>query len=379
MKEQLDAYRIFFPAGWLLAFWGVLLWILFPWNLVSYPGIHHPDIMMGGFFLCFVCGFLMTAVPKFTGTFGPTVLDQKLSFAVLAILFFSLLPAGKVPFYLAVVINFIFLIYFSARRVLVRKNNPPDSFIFVGFGLITGIVGVLILLANELTEVNSQVYMLGRLFFLQTYIMCLVLGVGSRLVPALLGWAPLPTEAKHSSKDKKIFFVLGGLFVVTYLCESIGETLHATILRALVISFITLKYWKLYKFPNRKAVQTWGLWLSAWSVVLGVWGIVFFPQLRIHLLHIIYISGLGLMTFMIAVRVTLSHGNHEMSLEKKSKILAVGGGLLFLAGFTRFSAGIRPDIYQSHLLYAAITWIAGLLLWGWLFLPKMFKISEKKA
>jgi uncharacterized protein involved in response to NO len=91
MKSQpMDAYRYFFPVGWALGIWGVLLWILFPWNLVTYPGLHHPDIMIGGFFLCFVCGFLMTAAPKFTSSFGPTRFEQNFSFALIGILVVSL-------------------------------------------------------------------------------------------------------------------------------------------------------------------------------------------------------------------------------------------------------------------------------------------------
>lgn len=380
MKNAVDAYRLFFPAGWLMAFWGVFLWILFPWNLVTYPGLNHPEIMMGGFFLCFVCGFLMTAVPRFTATFGPTATDQKFSLALIAILFLSLVLPGKKPFYFAVILNFIFLIYFCARRFLVRKNDPPEPFIFVGVGLFTGIVGAVILFLAQFFELNFQVYSLGKVFFLQTYILCLVLGVGSRLVPALLGWAPLPTEQnKSSSKNRKMFLYLAVLFLVTYLLEVFVNGPLALALRGGLMTFITMKFWKLYKPPQRKAVQTWGLWLSAWSVILGAWGLVFMPQMRIHWLHIIYISGLGLMTFMIAVRVVLSHGSHDMGIEKKSKILAVGACLLFFAGLTRFSAGIAPHIYQSHLLYAAVTWIFGLLLWGWVFIPRMLVITEKKG
>ncbi|NUN04637.1 MAG: NnrS family protein [Bdellovibrio sp.] len=368
---QMDAYRYFFPAGWLLGLWGVLLWILFPWNLVSYPGLHHPEIMMGGFFLCFVCGFLMTAAPRFTETFGPTVAEQKMAFALLAGLFLSLLPQQKSYFYAMVIALFVFLIFYLMRRFLRRQKNPPDSFLFVGFGVGAGIIGSVILFLAEFFNIPNQIYDLGRLFFLQAYVLCLVLGVGSRLIPALLGSAPLPTEAMKMQPQMKLFTTLAFLFLLSYILEVTPYKVAAHFLRAVLISFIAYKFWKLHLWPKRKAFQSYWLWGSGWFLLLGQWALVFFPSQRIHILHVILVSGLGLMTVMIATRVTLSHGKHDMQIENKSKILFIGAGLLALAGLTRLSAGFAPHIYQSHLLYAACTWILGLLVWGFLLIPKM--------
>lgn len=374
-SDQVDPYRYFFPAGWLLGIWGVLLWILFPWNLVAYPGLRHPEIMTGGFFLCFVCGFLMTAAPKFTASFGPTKFDHWTSGILIALLFLSLsLP--KVFFYGVVLGIFIFLISYMARRFLSRKSNPPDSFVFVGVGLAVGLLGCIILFLGEIFDVPGQIYTLGRLFFLQAYILCLVVGVGSRLVPALLGWAPLPTEKSGPPKVLK-FTVLAVMFMATYFIEAFGNLGVSQFLRALILTCILIGIWKVYRLPKRKAVQTYWLWASAWFVLLGQWGMALALDYRVHLLHVIFVSGLGLMILMIAVRVGLSHGKHEMSLEKNSKILFLGALLMCLAGFTRLSASFAPHIYQSHLLYAAYTWILGLVVWGWVFLPRIVKVKPE--
>ncbi|QDK44839.1 hypothetical protein DOM22_06520 [Bdellovibrio sp. ZAP7] len=372
-QQQIDAYRYFFPAGWLLGIWGVLLWILFPWNLVTYPGLSHPEIMTGGFFLCFVCGFLMTAAPRFTSSFGPTRIDHWISCFLIALLFVGL-STPKIFFYGVVVLIFVFLISYLVRRFLNRSSNPPDSFVFVGVGLAAGLMGSLILVAAEVFNVPRELYNLGRLFFLQAYILCLVVGVGSRLIPALLGWAPMPTEQAKTFNPKR-YLCLAILFLATYALEAFGFTVLSQLSRALIFSFIFLRMWKIYRLPSRTAVQTYWLWISAWLVMLGQWGIVAMPDFRVHLLHVILVSGLGLMTFMIAVRVGLSHGRHDMTLEKSSKMLALGAFLMCLAGFTRLSAGIAPALYQSHLIYAAYTWILGLLIWGWVFLPKMVRVK----
>lgn len=374
--RQMDAYRYFFPAGWVMGVWGVLLWILFPWNLVSYPGLRHPEIMSGGFFLFFVSGFLMTAAPKFTSSFDPTEWDQRISFALIAALFLSLLPEERIYFYSVVVLVFVFLAYFLVRRFLNRKSNPPDSFLFVGFGVVTGLLGSVGMFLGEVFNVPSEIYTLARLALLQAYVLCLVLGVGSRLIPALLGWAPLPTEGGKVKPPRLLLFgSLAVLFLGSFVLEAVHFQLLSQLLRAGVMTFIAFFFWKLHRLPSRKAVQSWWLWISAWSLLLGQWGICFLPAYRIHLLHVVLVSGLGTMTLMIASRVILSHGHHGLQWEKNSKGLFFGALLLSLAGFTRLSAGFAPHIYQSHLLYAAYTWILGLVVWGALFLPKVFRIK----
>ncbi|MGE5087414.1 MAG: NnrS family protein, partial [Bacillota bacterium] len=307
---HVDGYRYFFPAGWVLGIWGVLLWILFPWNLVSYPGLHHPEVMTGGFFLCFVCGFLMTAAPKFTSSFGPTQNEQRIAFGLIAALFLSLAPQSKVYFYGAVAALFIFLTSFLLRRFRNRKSNPPDSFLFVGFGVISGLVGCLLLFGAEFGNLPTPLYNFGRLLSLQGYVLCLVMGVGSRLIPALLGWGPLPNQTASNPVQPKIklFAVLAILFVFSYVFEAASLVFFAQLLRSFVMSYIVFQFWKIHKLPQRRAFQSWWLWASAWFMLLGQWATVLLPDYRIHLLHVILVSGLGLMTLMIAVRVSLSHG-----------------------------------------------------------------------
>lgn len=375
-KVPMDAYRYFFPAGWVMGVWGALLWILFPWNLVSYPGLHHPEIMSGGFFLCFIAGFLMTAAPRFTSSFGPSLWEQGVSIFLIAALFASLLPEDKIYFYGVATSLFIFLIIYMFRRFFGRKSNPPDSFLFVGVGLGTGLFGSVILLLGQKINVPSDLYYLARTFLLQAYVLCLAMGVGSRLIPALLGWAPLPTELGKAAPRIGLFSGLAILFLVSFIVEVAINFQMGILLRALVMTFIVFFFWKIHRKPQRRAYQSWFLWSSAWMMLIGQWAMVAFPDFRIHILHVILVSGLGLMTFMIATRVSLSHGKHNMELEKNSKGLFLGALLMAFAGLTRLSAGFTPEIYQSHLIYASYTWILGLLLWGWVFLPKIIRVKS---
>jgi uncharacterized protein involved in response to NO len=199
--------------------------------------------------------------------------------------------------------------------------------------------------------------------------------VGSRLVPALLGRAPLPTEGQTPAK-LKVFFALAVAFFGTYGLEVFVDFQIANILRALVFSGIGFNFWHLQKLPKRKERHAFWLWVSGWFLVLSQWGVALFPTYRIHALHVLFMAGLALMTLMIATRVCLSHGGHGTGLEKNSKALLFGALLIIFAALTRLSAGFTPKIYESHLIFASYTWILGLLVWGVIFLPKILRVKS---
>jgi uncharacterized protein involved in response to NO len=330
--------------------------------------------MMGGFFLCFVCGFLMTAAPKFTASFPPARSELWMSATLLAGLFISALCESSLVFHLAALLLLGFLVLFLARRFFHRTQSPPQAFVFVGVGMGCALLGVTLLILGDLDWAADSWLHLGRLLFLQGYILALVLGVGSRLVPALLGRGPLPNAnegMKRSPAKLSLFLILAFLFVGSYIVEVFLHEFAGTFLRSVVITFMFFQLWKIYLLPARKGYQPFWLWVSAWFLLIGQWSATLWPDYRQHSLHLVFISGLGLMTLMIATRVSLSHGEHGLELEKNSKAIVAGALLLILAALTRVSAGFSAVIYQSHLIYASCTWILGLLVWGWVYLPKM--------
>ena len=114
---KIDLYRIFFPVGWLLGFWGALVWVLYFFDLIQYPGALHPEIMMGGFILSFVIGFLGTAAPKFTNSFPPTERDIQIAYVLGILLFVGQLFSNEIYFRLCSLGVFIFLIYFLMKKL----------------------------------------------------------------------------------------------------------------------------------------------------------------------------------------------------------------------------------------------------------------------
>jgi hypothetical protein len=274
--------------------------------------------------------------------------------------FASLASSNLLYFRVAALLQFLFLSWFVLIRFLNRKSNPPEVFIFIAFGLLIGIVGVILLVTGWSPE-------LGRLFFLQGYILSFVLGIGSRLIPALTGNRPKNFKLRS-------IILMGILLILSYGLETFQSALIGTSMRNLLILYIAFTAWNIHHLPMRRGFQSWGIWISCWSIIIGSLGASFFPADRIHLLHLLFVSGLSLLTLMIATRVIVSHGNHNMGFEMNSRYLQFSIGLIIFAALTRSSAGFLPRLYETHLTYAAFVWIVGLIVWGIFFIPKILNL-----
>src|SRR5438552_15620088 len=111
-----DPYRIFFPLGIVLGAMGVSIWPLYYFGITEgYSGRAHAFVQTDGFLYSFIAGFLLTAIPRFTGTEPPSrrvkcVLDSIVagSAFVFEFLQFALVKTGFV-------ITTVFLITMTAR------------------------------------------------------------------------------------------------------------------------------------------------------------------------------------------------------------------------------------------------------------------------
>src|SRR5207245_10339720 len=132
-----DPYRIFFPLGIVLGAMGVSIWPLYDFGIPDcYSGRAHAFVQTDGFLYSFIAGFLLTAIPRFTGTEPPSRRVQCVLAGIVAgsaIAFeFQQFALGQTGF----VIAHAFLITLAARRFRRRRLDPPDTFVSVGLGLL---------------------------------------------------------------------------------------------------------------------------------------------------------------------------------------------------------------------------------------------------
>lgn len=384
-----EPYRLFFPIGILFGIWGVFLWLPFTTGYSDmYPVAVHPIIMMGGFLSAFAFGFLMTAIPRFTQTFAPSKLELLMvALPLLSIPLIATVAASEFSLF-AIALSLLGLIKFSASRFLKSTNKKPPSFVFIGLGLASALVGVTLLMteieliAKLFRYIDPRLQTLGRLLFFQGFMFSLVLGVGSKLIPVLTGHTPMPLEfaprKTQLSRRFNPFILLGAAFIFTFVLEVMLFTALGQLARALIAAYIAVRYWLILKLPPSRSKVAWSIWLSAWFTIIGFLGVAILPHLGVHFLHVAYIAGFALMTLMIATRVTLAHGGFSLSLESDLSSTYYTTGLLLLAALTRLAAGLMPAHYFSYLTFSALAWIFALVIWA-LFVGRLILTSDRKS
>lgn len=174
-----DPYRIFFPLGILLGVAGVAIWPLYNFGVTAtYSGRAHALVQTNGFLYAFIAGFLLTAVPRFTGTEAPSRATQ-ISLAVMLVVSaaaseFHAFAAGTTAFLAA----HVMLLTLVARRFLHRQQPPPPTFVLIGLGLTAGAAGALINCGIAWEIVPWFWELLGKRLLTEGMVLLLVLGVG---------------------------------------------------------------------------------------------------------------------------------------------------------------------------------------------------------
>lgn len=358
-----EPYRIFFPIGILYLLYGILLWLPQIWNPGDYPVLLHRYLMLNGFVASFIAGFLMTAVPRFS----KTRMAEKWE-----IYFFFLLSVSGI-FYayreqetvVSILSSFqaVSLLGFLMRRISKRKANPPYTFIFI-------LAGLLLWLISGLGGIFFEVEGFKHLHY-EGSIVAIILGVGSRLIPGILGHVEIVKLQKENDENPGslfqtipwYFYVIILSFVLSYFFTD----LSGSIIRSIVVGVIGVFYWKLFMFPKIKSALTWNLWLCGWFILVSFLLKSVWQEGVIHASHSLFLSGIVLLSLLIATRVIQSHGPKDEKLENWRGLYVVSS-LILLAAATRVTAFLMPDGYLRHLGYSSFVLTFAILVWSYKYL-----------
>lgn len=351
-----EPYRWFFPLGVIFLLWGSLVWLPLVWGADTYPVTLHRFLMLNGFVACFIAGFLMTAIPRFSQTANAHFVEVILFSLTLVVgilfshvAFASMLQAGL-------------LLIFILRRIGKRKQNPPYSFIFIFVGL-----ALWLFASFHAFWFESAKY---SLLHYEGAIAAIILGVGSRLIPGILGHVEV-VKSQRDVYEKPVSLIksipLPFLFLIVIFVQSYFFDFWAVYFRAAVVTIIAFSYWRLHQFPKERTALTWSLWICAWMITLSFLVKLLPLEGEIHLSHAFFLSGIVIICFLVATRVIQSHGPKEKSLEDL-KLLYCFTGLMIFAMLTRLSAFYLPHLYSSHLAYSAIVVVAAVILWSYRYL-----------
>jgi uncharacterized protein involved in response to NO len=373
-----EPFRIFFPLGVVLAGVGVSHWLLYGTGITStYSCELHGFVQMQAFMMAFAVGFLFTAVPRRTGSTPPSWVEMAAVIVGLVATTAAALAERFVIVQAAYIAVFVVVLQFAVRRFLGRAagRRPPAAFVLVPIGILHGLAGAACIVAASSGAMPTWAMRLGKLLVEQGVFLCLVVGVGSLVLPLMSG-APPPADLGSSPAERRKAFAYAGaglLLLASFVLEQAGWARAAPALRALVVvaGFTGAGTWKA---PGKPGFHRRLVWLSAWLMPLGLIASALWPDYRVPALHILFIGGFGLMAFGVATHVSLGHlGLETLALGRPPAVVALAVGLALALG-ARLAADMS-DTYFDHLAWAAASWLLGSAIWLGFFLSKFLRRS----
>jgi uncharacterized protein involved in response to NO len=363
-----DPYRVLFPVGIAAALAGLVPWILVAMRLpIPYPGAAHAALMVQGFELAFVCGFLLTAMPAFTH--GPRCSPTELGAVTALVGAHVVLRALDVPaaaWAFLAALGALGLVL--ARRVRPGEAAPPEEFLLVGTGVALGLAGAVVEVMVSLGRLPEAAERAGVRCISLGMLPALVLGLGGLLVPTFARMSnPLTIAgiAKAGDRPRRRAFVVtvAALLVLAVNLDYTGFVVPAAWCRALAAIASTQLAWKLWRPPGRRDRLSWSIWSAGWALTLGFVAAAIWPLHRVEAWHVAFVGGYVLLTLGIGTRVVVSHGGHAMS-EEGSVLSWWAVAALAAAALVR-ALGPTFDPQRTTLHQAVAATLAVLALGGW--------------
>lgn len=374
-----EPYRLFFPLGALLAWAGVLHWLLHSIGLLAnYEPVFHSIAQIQGFMMCFAVGFLFTAIPRRTGTVPPSAWEMWVGLlapiGTTIAAWYERWMLSQICWMALVVV----LVRFAVRRFLSAdaERRPPNSFIWVPLALGMGVGGsALIAAGGILGDSYFWLHNLGRLFLLQGMFLGLIVGVGGMVLPLVTrGEAPPDASATprdHWSRAGHVAAAIG--LAASFWLENSVSQVGGLALRAIVTVLLLLAVGRIHRLPKLPGWHRRLVWFSAWMIPAGYTLAAFFPSALKAGLHVVFIGGFALMALSVGLHVVLAHGGYTRIVSGRPWQVPVFGGFLLAAMVLRAMCDFDRPRFFVWLGSGAACFLIGTIAWGSLVLPRLFR------
>jgi uncharacterized protein involved in response to NO len=388
-----EPYRIFFPLAVLFGLGGVGHWFAYAvgW-LPRYTGFVHASLQMQSYMCAFIFGFLMTAVPRFSGTDHATPREVAFVLGIFSLAQFFIYTQKWIwaqLSFLTLLLTLFFFIFFRFRlKQDIKKSaiKPPLEFVWISVALTHGIVGAALFMLGALKFTPAWCVLAGKAMMEQGFVLSIVIGVGGFLAPRLMGTFRSETtgtgpscQIKQTKKRKQSvqLHLLGGLLLFSsFILEGFGFLRVAYGLRASLVTTFLIMARSLVRSPFVSEQFAKYLWLSFWMVALGSWMAFLAPRYKVPMLHFVFIGGYSLMTFSVATMVIMTHAGEAARLRTPSKVLAVVSTCVLLALSLRIGSAFSSDQYFSFIGAASAIWVVAGIIWLVYILPFVFRFPK---
>lgn len=360
--KSLAPYQILFPLGVLSSVLAIAVWFFQSAGWMTTPAVFvHSRLIVGGFLWSFIAGFLMTAVPRMTGTESASRFELSLAVSIVMaqmVLSWKLEPQW---FYALSIALIVFIVIYAVRRILRARKAIPVFFSHVALAMLVGVGGAY-------AHLSGHAFLGNHLFHTGT-VLLLVLGIGTRFFSFLSG---LPSEFEQAPASWRYGFHFLGLAVAVLLYLA-GVGWKEAYLALTVISLIYLLFvWKVFRSSTRPSPLKYAVRIVAFMIPFSFFMCWLQPGHYVTWLHLIFIGCFAMLTYAVATRVTLAHGSYSTDLEMTSPALTVFVAFLVLSIVFRLSYGFSFSSWKTGFLFlAAAFWILAVLFWCYSFARKI--------
>ncbi|TXL69281.1 NnrS family protein [Vineibacter terrae] len=321
----------------------------------------HAHEMLFGFAGAALGGFLLTAVPNWTG--APPVAGSRLGVLVVlwllgrvAMMFIDALPW---PLVAAADLVFLPAVAIAAAPALIAAGNRRNYIFFVLFAAIT--------VANVLVHLDAGgVLPQGRrgLFLALDILLLMITVISGRIVPAFTGTfvrQRRPGSAGITPRPMLDRLCILSMVAVALLDVALGDASpvvgYASLLAAAMLA-VRLARWRTAATvgtPILFVLHAGVIWLVLGLLARGA-ALAFDALPATAALHILTMGAIGTMIMGVMSRATLGHTGREM---KAPSAMVVAYGLLALAVAARVAGQMLDAAAAAHLLLAAgVLWTA---------------------
>lgn len=367
--KKLEPYSLFFSVGLFSALLGIGLWFFYQQHWINfYPRQPHGNIMFFSFLWAYIAGFLMTAIPKMTRTDAASYAEIFTALILVVLQWMlNLRNQFQLSFYLYG-LQILFIAYFFLRRFMVRRQLPFEGFLFFPCALAMAFLGFIrFVLYPDLGF--AELY----LYSAQAFVLNLVCGLGTRLIPAITRVPAAVSPDFLTEKPRYLEFSIMALLLNSgFLLEGFLNSQIGNAVKLSCLIYMAVKYFKIFKKPATRSFVGYGIRIAILFLIAGFLGLTLNWGNPLAVLHLVYIGGFTLLTLMISTRVTLAHGPQDTSPELHSKSVIATFVFFSFAAIFRFLAG--QDISSQVLSLSLVLFALALLIWVYRFFKSLIKI-----
>ena len=372
-------FRPFFLFGACYAALAIAAWLPLFHGEIGLPTVFtprdwHVHEMLYGYIPAVVTGFLLTAIPNWTGRLPL----QGWPLLVLVIVW----AAGRVAVTLSVEIgwlaaalidlSFLLLVVAAAVRETIAGRN---------WGNLKVLIPVTILgLGNAAFHVEAHI--IGAADYGIRVgiagILVLIMVVGGRLIPSFTrNWLArenpgrLPVPFGHFDA---VVIVLSGAALAFWIVEPFGSATAIGLFAAGLLQTLRLARWAGDRALRDRLIVVLHVayaFLPLGFVLTGLSSIgVVVPSAG---LHAWMVGTAGTMTLAVMTRATLGHTGHKLTASSLTQIMYAA---VFIAAVARICAALEPHWSELELHVAAFAWAAAFLGFGIVYGPMLWCVRK---